>query len=79
MGLRLLGLLEKSQPINADGVSFGFMATQPKPKAMAPAAITAAPAMCQQAWMKPARTTKASALRGMDVKKPLAGLGVKWV
>jgi hypothetical protein len=35
--------------------------------------------MFQQAWMKPARTTRASALRGMDVKNPLAGLEVKWV
>jgi hypothetical protein len=34
--------------------------------------------MFQQAWMNPARTTRASALRGMDVKKPLSGLGVKW-
>jgi hypothetical protein len=36
-------------------------------------------AMFQQAWMKPARTTRASALRGMYVKKPLAGLEVKRV
>jgi hypothetical protein len=31
-------------------------------------------AMFQQAWIEPARMTKASALRGMDEKKPLAGL-----